>query len=57
MGFFVYLSSKVKFALEEAMRHRGEVEVQLYSLFNLGARWGWVLNAMLRPLYLREETR
>jgi hypothetical protein len=24
---------------------------------NLGARWGWVVNAMLRPLYPREESR
>ena len=25
--------------------------------FNLSARWGWVVNAMPRPLYPREETR
>ena len=35
-------------------RPRGGVEVQLYSFFNLGARWGWVVNAMPRPLYPRE---
>jgi len=34
-------------------RPRGEVEVQLYSFFNLGARWGWVVNATPRPLYPR----
>ena len=25
--------------------------VQLYSFFNLSARWGWVVNAIPRPLY------
>jgi hypothetical protein len=29
----------------------GGVEVQLYSFFNFGARWGWVVNAKPRPLY------
>jgi len=24
-------------------------------LFNLGGRWGWVLNAKPRPLYPREK--
>ena len=33
-----------KFALEEA-------QVYIYSFFNLGARWGWVVNATHRPLY------
>ena len=33
-------------------RERGEV--QPYSFFNLGARWGWVLNATPRPLHPRE---
>jgi len=28
----------------------GGVEVQLYSFLNLGARWGWVVNATPRPL-------
>ena len=26
-------------------------EVQLYSFFNLGVRWGWVVNTTSRPLY------
>ena len=26
----------------------------LYSSFNLGAKWGWVVNATPRPLYPRE---
>jgi len=29
--------------------------VYLHSFFNLGARWGWVVNATLRPLYARER--
>jgi len=36
-------------------RPRGGAEVQLYSLFNLGARWGWVVNATPRPLQPRER--
>jgi hypothetical protein len=42
--------SKVKFTLEQA-----RVEVYLYSFFNLGARWWWMVNAMPRPLYPRER--
>jgi hypothetical protein len=29
--------------------------VELYSFFNLGARWGWVVNAMPQSLYPRER--
>ena len=36
-------------------RPRGRVEVQFYSFFNLGARWGWVPNATSRPLYPQER--
>jgi hypothetical protein len=37
--------------LEQATKaHRG-VEVQLYSFFNLGAKWGWVVKATPRPFY------
>jgi hypothetical protein len=34
------IKAKVKFTLEQATNPRGGVEVYLYSLFNLGARWG-----------------
>jgi hypothetical protein len=35
---------------------RGGEDVQLYSFFNLGARWGgWVVKTTPRPLYLRER--
>jgi hypothetical protein len=34
---------------------RGGVEVYLNSFFNLGARWGWVVNATPQPLYRQER--
>jgi hypothetical protein len=34
---------------------RTGVELHLYSFCNLGARWGWVVNATLRPPYPRER--
>jgi hypothetical protein len=30
-------------------------ELQLYCFFNLGSRWGWVVNATHWPFYLRER--
>ena len=36
-------------------RPRRGVEVQLYTFFNLGTRWWWVVNATPRPLYPRER--
>jgi hypothetical protein len=36
------------------MKAQKGIEVQLYSFFNLGARWRWVVNATPRPLYPRE---
>jgi hypothetical protein len=36
-------------------RSRGGVDVWLYSFFNLGARWEWVVNATPRLLYPRER--
>jgi len=43
---------KVKFY--SRTRHEGTesgVEVYLYSFFNLGARWEWLVKATPRPLY------
>jgi hypothetical protein len=37
------------------MKAQRGVEVYLYSFFNLGARWGWVVNATPWPLYPRER--
>jgi hypothetical protein len=45
---------KVKFALQQVTKAQRGVEVQLYSFFNLGARWGWVVNVTPRPLNPRE---
>ena len=36
-------------------RPRGRVQVYIYSFFNLGARWGWVVDATSRQLYPRER--
>jgi len=44
-----FLQIKVQFTLHQA------TEFQKYSFFNLGARWGWVVNATPRPLYHRER--
>jgi hypothetical protein len=49
------MSEKVKVALKQSMKVLRGVEVQLYSFFNLGARWGWVVNATPRQLYTRER--
>jgi hypothetical protein len=37
-------------------RHKSRTghEVYLYSFFNLGTRWGWVVNSTPRPLYPQE---
>jgi hypothetical protein len=37
--------------------HKGPeegIEVQLHAFLNLGARWGWMINATPRPLNARE---
>jgi hypothetical protein len=36
---------------------RGEVELYIYSFFNLGARWGLVVNATPQLFYLRVKTQ
>ena len=44
----------MKFTLEQAMKaERGSGSITLLFL-NLGARWGWVVNATPRSLYPRE---
>ena len=46
---------KVNFAVEQVTKiQRGGVEVYLYKFFTLVARWGWVVNDTIRPLYPRE---
>jgi hypothetical protein len=52
----VIKTEKIKFTLEQAMRaRRGSRGITLYSYFNLGAGWGWVFNATLRPFFFRGE--
>ena len=36
---------KVKVTLEQATKAQRGSRLLLYSSFNLGARWGWVVNA------------
>jgi hypothetical protein len=45
---------KVKFDLEQAMKAQRESKGKLL-IFNLGGRWGWVVNTTPRPLYPRER--
>ena len=46
------------FTLDTGQRMpRGGVEVKLYSFFNLGARWVWVVDATTRPLSPGNDTR
>jgi hypothetical protein len=46
---------RVKFTLKPKIRTEG-VEVKLNSFFDLCARWVWVVNVTLRPLYPQERT-
>jgi len=45
----------MKFSLEQATNTQRGINVYLYSFFNLGARWVWVVKATPRPLYPRER--
>lgn len=45
---------KVKFTQNRPRTHREGV-AQLYSFFNIGTIWGWVVNAKPRSLYPRER--
>jgi hypothetical protein len=44
------------FTLEQTTKAQRGVRVELYSAFNLGVRWGWVVKATPRPLYPWEIT-
>ena len=41
--------------MEQDLKAQRGVELYLYYCFNLGARWGWEVNATPRPLYARER--
>jgi hypothetical protein len=48
-------TKEVSSPYNKAWRSRGGVQEYLYSFFNLGARWGWVVNATPQPLNPRER--
>jgi len=51
------MKSKVKvyFTLKQATKAQNGIQVQPYSFFNHGSRWGCVVNATPRPLFPRNE--
>jgi hypothetical protein len=51
----VHVCVKKRFNLEQATKAQSGVDVQLYSFFNLSARWRWVVNTMLQLLYAWER--
>ena len=50
-SYFTPYKNKYSPHWNKPWRPRRGVEVQSYSFFNLGSRWGWVANAMPRALY------
>jgi hypothetical protein len=46
---------EIKFTPEQATKAQRGVEVSLYSFFNIGTKWGWVVNDKPQPLYPRER--
>ena len=51
LGILTVVSSPYK----RSHRPTEDVEIWLYSFFNIGSKLGWVFNAMPRPLYPRER--
>jgi hypothetical protein len=51
LRFLYSISIEVKVALEQAMKMQKGKQGCKYFSFNFGARWGWVINATLQPLY------
>ena len=54
-GYLICRPPSVVWKGHEGPEEEGGAEVRLYSFFNLGARWMWVINATARPLYPRER--
>ena len=52
--FILKVKSKGKGHPKEATKAQRGIEILIYSFFNLGSRWEWVVNATFRPLYPRE---
>jgi hypothetical protein len=51
----IYEKLNLKFSLVRVTKAQREVQVRLYSLFNLGCRWEWGHDATTQPLYSRER--
>jgi hypothetical protein len=45
----------IKFTSEQAVKARRKNRIQVYCFFNLGPRWGWMINVTSRPLYPQER--
>jgi len=54
--YITRIKVKIKLPYNRPRRPIGGAEVQLYSFFNLGAIWRWVVNATPWPLYSRKDT-
>ena len=55
MAIFILAKVKIMSALEQAMK--AQTGKMVVRLFKFGATWVWVVNATLRPLVLRKQTR
>jgi hypothetical protein len=53
ISLLIAIEFKGKFLPKTAQEPRECVQVYLYSFFNLGDRWGCVVNVTPRPLYPR----
>jgi hypothetical protein len=49
------LWGSVKYALEQVMKAQKGEEIYFYSFFNLGTRYGCVVNATNRPIHPRQK--
>jgi hypothetical protein len=47
----IVVKENVMFTIEQAMKVQRESSGITVPFCNLGARWGWMVNAMLQPLY------
>jgi hypothetical protein len=47
----------IKFTSEQVTKTKKGVEVYIYSFFNLGAKWWWLINATSLHLYPKGKNR
>jgi hypothetical protein len=50
-----FVKGKGKFTLEQDTKAQRRSRGIAFSFFNLGGRWGWVVNATPRPFYTQER--